>query len=241
MLASQYGLRRFDWSMSQFRRILKAPGRSSACHSIRHRWKGRLETRFPLPAGRGSTSRKWDGFSCLCFKAGDRVEMRAKSGKPALLPENGSSARRFGCTLICARWRARHRDGGSFSFDALQMRLHPAESRCESSRERRRLRLSRSISCWQRTGLGLWMNRCGAENIRTATASFWGMVAIKSPPARIRCNARERDRRRGRNRRVRCRRDHTSRCPSGRPDVRVGRGILETAGPAGIDLGGRHN
>jgi ATP-dependent DNA ligase len=25
---------------------------------------------------------KWDGFRCLAFKAGDEVELRAKSGKP---------------------------------------------------------------------------------------------------------------------------------------------------------------
>ena len=25
---------------------------------------------------------KWDGFRCLAFRAGDRVELRAKSGKP---------------------------------------------------------------------------------------------------------------------------------------------------------------
>jgi ATP-dependent DNA ligase len=32
---------------------------------------------------------KWDGFCCLCFKAGGRVEMGAKSGKPLgrYLPE----------------------------------------------------------------------------------------------------------------------------------------------------------
>ncbi|MBV8937616.1 MAG: ATP-dependent DNA ligase, partial [Alphaproteobacteria bacterium] len=25
---------------------------------------------------------KWDGFRCLAFRAGDEVELRAKSGKP---------------------------------------------------------------------------------------------------------------------------------------------------------------
>jgi ATP-dependent DNA ligase len=25
---------------------------------------------------------KWDGFRCLAFRAGDRVDLRAKSGKP---------------------------------------------------------------------------------------------------------------------------------------------------------------
>jgi ATP-dependent DNA ligase len=74
---------------------------------------------------------KWDGFRCLAFRDGKDVELRAKSGKSltrffpdvvamfAALP-----GRRFvldGELLIST-------DDG-FSFDALQMRLHPAKSR----------------------------------------------------------------------------------------------------------------
>jgi ATP-dependent DNA ligase len=74
---------------------------------------------------------KWDGFRCLAFKAGDAVDIRAKSGKPLAryFPElvnrlRNTPAAQFvidGEILI-------ERDGG-YSFDALQMRLHPAESR----------------------------------------------------------------------------------------------------------------
>lgn len=85
-----------------------------------------------LPDGPGwRYEPKWDGFRCLAFKAGDRVELVAKSGKPlgrffpevverlAALPE-----RVFGLDgeLLAA-------DGDAFSFEALQLRLHPAESR----------------------------------------------------------------------------------------------------------------
>ena len=74
---------------------------------------------------------KWDGFRCLAFKALDRVELRAKSGKPLgrYFPEvvallAGLPAKRFvvdGELLIAME--------GNYAFDALQMRLHPAESR----------------------------------------------------------------------------------------------------------------
>lgn len=74
---------------------------------------------------------KWDGFRCLAFKAGGAVELRAKSGKPLgrYFPEI--------VALLAANKAARFViDGelvieieGRFSFDALQARLHPAESR----------------------------------------------------------------------------------------------------------------
>lgn len=74
---------------------------------------------------------KWDGFRCLAFRAGDAVELKAKSGKDLTryFPEAAAMLaalprKRFvldGELLIPA--------GDSFSFDALQMRLHPAESR----------------------------------------------------------------------------------------------------------------
>jgi ATP-dependent DNA ligase len=74
---------------------------------------------------------KWDGFRCLAFRAGGEVALRAESGKPLerYFPEmvdmlKALPARRFvvdGELVIPA--------GGTLSFDALQMRLHPAESR----------------------------------------------------------------------------------------------------------------
>jgi ATP-dependent DNA ligase len=74
---------------------------------------------------------KWGGFRCLAFKAGGTVELRAKSGKPLgrYFPEivallAGNKAQRFvidGELVI--------EIAGRFSFDALQARLHPAESR----------------------------------------------------------------------------------------------------------------
>ncbi len=74
---------------------------------------------------------KWDGFRCLAFKAGGDVDLRAKSGKPLgrYFPEiveelRGMSAERF---VIDGELAIPVDD--NLSFDALQMRLHPAESR----------------------------------------------------------------------------------------------------------------
>jgi len=74
---------------------------------------------------------KWDGFRCLAFRDGSSVELRAKSGKtltryfPDMAAElAGAKVKRFvldGELAIPV--------GDSLSFDALQLRLHPAESR----------------------------------------------------------------------------------------------------------------
>ncbi|HEX4158993.1 MAG TPA: ATP-dependent DNA ligase [Rhizomicrobium sp.] len=76
---------------------------------------------------------KWDGFRCLAFRHGKTIELRAKSGKPltryfpeivsALLDLSADNFIIDGELLIPA--------GGCLSFDALQMRLHPAQSRIE--------------------------------------------------------------------------------------------------------------
>ena len=74
---------------------------------------------------------KWDGFRCLAFRAGREVEIKAKSGKSLsrFFPEVLAT---FG-EVATPQFRARRGAGdprrGSLSFDALQMRLHPAESR----------------------------------------------------------------------------------------------------------------
>ncbi|HWB47220.1 MAG TPA: ATP-dependent DNA ligase [Hyphomicrobiaceae bacterium] len=85
-----------------------------------------------LPTGSGwQFEPKWDGFRCLAYRAGDEVEIKAKSGK---------SLSRFFPEVLENLRALPHRhfvlDGelvipldGELSFDALQMRLHPAESR----------------------------------------------------------------------------------------------------------------
>ena len=86
---------------------------------------------LPREKGRWLYEPKWDGFRCLAFKEGDEVDLRAKSGKPLgrYFPELTSmlgalKARQF---VLDGEVVIAHGDG--MSFEALQMRLHPAESR----------------------------------------------------------------------------------------------------------------
>jgi len=74
---------------------------------------------------------KWDGFRCLAFKAGDAVDLRAKSGKPLgrYFPEVVQALRDLGPTSFVLDGELTIPQGDSLSFDALQLRLHPAESR----------------------------------------------------------------------------------------------------------------
>ena len=74
---------------------------------------------------------KWDGFRCLAFKAGDSAELRAKSGKPLsrFFPEIVDALRSLKPDRFAIDGELVIPFGASLSFDALQMRLHPAESR----------------------------------------------------------------------------------------------------------------
>ena len=85
-----------------------------------------------LPEGNGwQFEPKWDGFRCLAQRDGGEVTLTSKSGKPLAryFPEvvdmlSSVKAKRFlldGVLIIPV--------GDVLSFDALQMRLHPAESR----------------------------------------------------------------------------------------------------------------
>ena len=74
---------------------------------------------------------KWDGFRCLAFKAGDEVELRAKSGKPLtrFFPEMVEAVRSLPARRVVLDGELAIAVGDRLSFDALQSRLHPAESR----------------------------------------------------------------------------------------------------------------
>ena len=85
-----------------------------------------------LPQGGGwQYEPKWDGFRCLARREGDEVTLTSKSGKPLAryFPEvvqllQGTKDKSFvldGELIIPV--------GDALSFDALQLRLHPAESR----------------------------------------------------------------------------------------------------------------
>ena len=74
---------------------------------------------------------KWDGFRCLAFKNKEVVDLRAKSGKPLTryFPEVVEMLRDFAVPEFVIDGELVIEGEQGFSFDALQLRLHPAESR----------------------------------------------------------------------------------------------------------------
>lgn len=74
---------------------------------------------------------KWDGFRCLAFRAGDEVDLRAKSGKPLAryFPDMVAALKALPVDRFVLDGELTIAVDGRLSFDALQMRLHPAESR----------------------------------------------------------------------------------------------------------------
>jgi len=74
---------------------------------------------------------KWDGFRCLAFKAGKDVVLQAKSGKPLTryFPEIVEAVRKAPQDKLVIDGELAIPSGDSLSFDDLQLRLHPAESR----------------------------------------------------------------------------------------------------------------
>jgi ATP-dependent DNA ligase len=92
--------------------------------------EARLVDELPTEAG-WQFEPKWDGFRCLALRDGDLVELRAKSGKPLAryFPEMAAALRRLEPKRFVLDGELAIPAGESLSFDALQMRLHPAESR----------------------------------------------------------------------------------------------------------------
>ena len=74
---------------------------------------------------------KWDGFRCLAFRAGAEVDLRAKSGKPLAryFPEVVEMLRALKPKQFVLDGELAIPVDDTLSFDALQMRIHPAESR----------------------------------------------------------------------------------------------------------------
>jgi ATP-dependent DNA ligase len=85
-----------------------------------------------LPSGAGwRFEPKWDGFRCLARKHGRKVDLTAKSGKPLgrYFPEVVELVARLPADRFTLDGELLVAAEGSWSFEALQARLHPAESR----------------------------------------------------------------------------------------------------------------
>jgi ATP-dependent DNA ligase len=84
-----------------------------------------------LPKGHWQYEPKWDGFRCLAFKECDKVDLRAKSGKPLgrYFPEIVAMLQGLTAEHFVVDGELVIELDGRLAFDALQMRLHPVESR----------------------------------------------------------------------------------------------------------------
>jgi ATP-dependent DNA ligase len=85
-----------------------------------------------LPTGdRWQYEPKWDGFRCLAFRDGDRVELQSKSSQPLerYFPELVDRLKQVEASQFVLDSEIVVRVGDGFSFDQLQQRIHPAASR----------------------------------------------------------------------------------------------------------------
>jgi ATP-dependent DNA ligase len=92
-----------------------------------------------IPRGGGwQYEPKWDGFRCLAFRDGGRVDLQSRAGQPLTryFPEVGAALRRAGARRFVLDGELVVPREGALSFDDLLQRIHPAASRVEKlSRE----------------------------------------------------------------------------------------------------------
>lgn len=74
---------------------------------------------------------KWDGFRCLVFRDGDKVELQSKSGQSLTryFPELVDAARKLKARRFVLDGEIVVPSTGRFSFDDLLQRIHPAAGR----------------------------------------------------------------------------------------------------------------
>jgi ATP-dependent DNA ligase len=85
-----------------------------------------------LPAGGDwQYEPKWDGFRCLAFRDGDKVDLMSKAGKPLsrYFPELVETLRAVRAKRFVIDGEIVIPHDGSLSFDELLLRIHPAKSR----------------------------------------------------------------------------------------------------------------
>jgi ATP-dependent DNA ligase len=111
-------------------RLKEQPGSAEASLGA----AGPMEARSAddIPVGSGwRYEPKWDGFRCLVRKHGRLVDLTAKSGKPLdrYFPEIVAQIAALKADRFTLDGELLIKDGKSWSFENLQARLHPAESR----------------------------------------------------------------------------------------------------------------
>ena len=133
-----------------------------------------------LPRGEGwQFEPKWDGFRCLVFKAGQDVDLRAKSGKSLsrYFPEMIEAVRSARADNFLLDGELTVPVGDTLSFGSLQDRVHPAEGRVRKlaaetssipsySLRHKRIERSRGNSGRNRAGgvIGRSLRSCGGDS-----------------------------------------------------------------------------
>jgi ATP-dependent DNA ligase len=76
---------------------------------------------------------KWDGFRCLAFREGSKIELQSKSTQPLAryFPELIAALGRLRANMFALDGEIAIPAGRGFSFDALLQRIHPAASRVQ--------------------------------------------------------------------------------------------------------------
>jgi ATP-dependent DNA ligase len=74
---------------------------------------------------------KWDGFRCIAFRRGAEIFLQSKAGQPLAryFPDVVEALERLPAKNFVVDGELVIAVGGRFSFDELQLRLHPAASR----------------------------------------------------------------------------------------------------------------
>ena len=74
---------------------------------------------------------KWDGFRCLAFRDGDKIDLMSKAGKPLAryFPELVETLRVVKAQRFVLDGEIVIPHDGALSFDELLLRIHPAKSR----------------------------------------------------------------------------------------------------------------
>ncbi len=100
--------------------------------------EARTEDRIPEGDG-WQYEPKWDGFRCIAFRDGDRVELQSKAGQPLsrYFPEVVDAMRAIKAGRFVLDGEIIVAVDGSLSFDDLLQRIHPAASRVKMLSETR--------------------------------------------------------------------------------------------------------
>src|SRR5213082_2181112 len=86
-----------------------------------------------IPTGCWQYEPKWDGFRCLAFRRGKDLYLQSKSGQPLAryFPDIVVAFSQLAAKKFVLEGELVIDVGGRFSFDELQLRLHPAASRVQ--------------------------------------------------------------------------------------------------------------